>query len=102
MSGKFIHLRKDAMYIGSCIKISIFYLFNHLLSTENLNTLLNRLELLFVCRRLDRSKDELGLEVPLAGNVEGLCQAGVDQRVVVLKVGAKAEGLETSPDYEMC
>jgi hypothetical protein len=56
--------------------------------------------LLLVCGRLNRTKDELSLEIPLARNVEGLGQAGVDQRVVVLEVGAEAEGLETSPDYE--
>lgn len=55
--------------------------------------------MLFACRGLNRAKDELGLEIPLARNVEGLRQAGVDQGVVVLEVGAETEGLETSPDY---
>ena len=57
--------------------------------------------MLLACRRLNRTKDELSLEIPLARNVEGLGQAGVDQGVVVLEVGAEAEGLKTSPDYRM-
>lgn len=78
---------------------NIYNLFIHLLSSENLDTLLDRLELLLARRRLNRTKDQLSLEIPLARNAESLGQAGVDQRVVVLKVGAKAKGLETGPDY---
>lgn len=69
------------------------------LGTKDLDALLNRLESLFGCRRLNGAKDKLGLELPLGGDIKGLGQTGVDQRVVVLKVGTEAKGFQTGPDY---
>lgn len=43
------------------------------------------------------AKDQLGPELPGDGNVPALSGLGVDERVVVLQVCAKALGLESDP-----
>lgn len=44
----------------------------HLLRTKDLDALLNGVELLLASRRLNRTKDKLSLELPVARNIEGL------------------------------
>lgn len=71
-----------------------------LLLPENLHSLLNRLLRLLTRRTLGTPEDELRDEPPLARQVPLLGDGGVDERVVVLQVGAEAEGFESSPDWE--
>jgi hypothetical protein len=68
------------------------------IGTEDLNALLNWLELLLAGRGLDGTKDQLSLELPVAGDIKSFGDTRVDEGVVVLEVGAEAEGLETGPD----
>jgi hypothetical protein len=65
--------------------------------SKDLEALLNRYEGLFAGRSLDGSEDQLSGQGPVAGDIKGLGEAGVDQGVVVLQVGAEAESLDTHP-----
>jgi hypothetical protein len=89
------------------------------LSTINLDTVLNGVERLLGRGASRSSEDELGLQEPALGDVPGLADLGVDERVVVLstgsvfisdkkekakthlKVGTEALGLQRSPSNEL-
>lgn len=43
------------------------------------------------------AEDQLGVELPVLGDVPGLLHASVDQRVVVLQVGAEALSHQSGP-----
>lgn len=70
-----------------------------LLLAKDLDTLLNRLLHLLASSSLVATEDQLGDETPVGGDVPVLGDGGVDEGVVVLQVGAEAEGLEACPDY---
>lgn len=67
------------------------------LRTKHLQPLFQRLKGLLIRRTLDRAKHELGLETPIRRNVKLLGQTFVNDRVVVLQVGTKAERFQTGP-----
>jgi hypothetical protein len=46
------------------------------------------------------TKDELGVELPVGGDVPGVLDLLVDQRAVVLQVGAEAFRGEGGPDCD--
>ena len=59
--------------------------------------LLNGLELLLAGLACTSTKDELGTELPLLGDLPLLLSTLVDNGVVVLEVGAEALSLERNP-----
>ena len=68
------------------------------LFTEDLEAVLQRRESLLAGRGGRSTEDELGIELPRSRQVPLLLDTLVDQRAVVLQVGAEAFGLESSPD----
>ena len=68
------------------------------LSAENLDTLLDRNVLLGGGLALLSTEDELSVESPCGGDLPGLSNLGIDQRVVVLEVGTETFSLESSPE----
>ena len=68
------------------------------LGTVNEETLLEGLESLLASLASRLAKDQLTLETPHLWDVPGCCDLLVDQRVVVLQVGAETFCLESCPD----
>ena len=68
------------------------------LRPENLQSLLNINERLLASRSNRCTEDQLGRELPILGDVPCIGDLLVDQRVVVLQVGAKPLLLKSSPD----
>jgi len=66
----------------------------------HLNPLLNRLPGLIPWQSCGRPKHELRLETPVLRHVPFSLDAAVDERVVVLEIGAEAFGFEGGPDWE--
>lgn len=73
------------------------------LSTENLDPLLNRLECLWQTRFLGQTlaKHQLCIELPVLGDAPLRGDLGVDDGVVMLQVGTEALGLEGGPEHDL-
>ena len=71
------------------------------LSTVGLEQLLNRLESLVTGLAGPATKDELGAELPVGGDLPLLGDLGINDGVVVLEVGTETLGLESNPDGEL-
>lgn len=69
------------------------------LSAEDLEALLDGLEVLGASIAGLAAEDELGVELPAVGDAPLAGDLGVDERVVVLQVGAEALGRQGRPDY---
>ena len=74
---------------------------NSHLSTKDLELLLEGAEFLLTGPGGLAAEDELGLELPAGGDLPLLGDLGVDERVVVLKVGTETLGLESGPESEL-
>lgn len=75
----------------ACVVICLF--------AEHLVATFNRSEHLLTRLRSGNTKDQLGIQLPGSGEVPSLGNRLIDEGAVVLKVGAEALGLKSSPDF---
>jgi hypothetical protein len=68
------------------------------LFAENLEAVLNGSESLLARLRGRSTEDQLGVQLPRSRDVPGLSDLLIDQRAVVLQVGAETLGLKGKPD----